>query len=324
VERVKLTQKWYFSVESGTPDPRQPFCTRNRVDAKKSEFPSIPPAAAPMQTVLTIAGFDPSSGAGITADLMVFAAHGLFGTSAITALTVQSTQGVRSTHAVSADVLGKTLNHLDLDLPPAGIKIGMLGDAANVAAVCDYLEVVRGRSQPVSIPVVLDPILRASSGRELLHSDGLTLLRDRLLPLVDWVTPNLAELAVLTGLPVARREDLPAASLALQREMSDNGVGSRLGVLATGGHLDPPDDLLLTPAGEQIWLPGVRIETRATHGTGCALSSAFLSRLALGDSPADAARAAKQYVAAGMSSATIHGSGNCSINHLWPLLNPDN
>jgi hydroxymethylpyrimidine/phosphomethylpyrimidine kinase len=277
-----------------------------------------------MQTVLTIAGFDPSSGAGITADLMVFAAHGLFGTSAITALTVQSTQGVRSTHAVSSDLLRNTLDYLDLDLPPAGIKIGMLGDAANVAGVCDYLETVRGRSGEGRIPVVLDPVVQSSSGRELLDADGLMLLRDRLLPLVDWVTPNLAELAALTGLPVATREDLPAASLALQRQTSDNRAGARLGVFATGGHLDPPDDLLLTSAGEQIWLSGTHIETRATHGTGCALSSAFLSRLVLGDSPAEAAGAAKRYVAAAMSSATIRGSGNCCINHLRPFLNPNN
>jgi hydroxymethylpyrimidine/phosphomethylpyrimidine kinase len=172
--------------------------------------------------------------------------------------------------------------------------------------------------------VVLDPVLRSSSGRELLDPEGFILLRERLLPLVDWVTPNLAELAALTGLPVARREDLSGASVALRRQTSDNRADSRLGVFATGGHLDPPDDLLLTPGGEQIWLPGTRIETRATHGTGCALSSAFLSRLVLGDAPAEAARAAKQYVAAAMTAATIRGSGSCSINYLWPFLNPNN
>ena len=277
-----------------------------------------------MPTVLTIAGFDPSSGAGITADLMVFAAHGLFGTSAITALTVQSTQGVRSTHPAPADILRNTLDYLDLDLPPAGIKIGMLANAANVASVCDYLEAVRGRSAETRIPVVLDPVLCSSSGRELLDPEGLMLLRDRLLPLVDWVTPNLAELAALIGLPVATREDLPASSLTLQRQTSDNRIDSCLGVFATGGHLDPPDDLLLTPAGEQIWLPGTHIETRATHGTGCTLSSAFLSRLVLGDAPAEAARAAKKYVAGAMNSATFRGIGLCSLNHLWPLLNPKN
>jgi hydroxymethylpyrimidine/phosphomethylpyrimidine kinase len=274
-----------------------------------------------MQTVLTIAGFDPSSGAGVTADLMVFAAHSLFATSAITALTVQSTIGVRSTHPVSAEILRETLDCLDEDLPPAGIKIGMLGTAADVAVVCDYLERVRQRSQEQPIPVVLDPVITSSSGRELLEPEGVTLLRERLLPLVDWVTPNLAELSGLTGLSVALREDLPVACRALQAQVTDKKGDLTLGILATGGHLDPPDDFLLTPNGAETWFPGEHIETRASHGTGCAFSSAFLSRLVLGQAPAEAARAAKQYVASALKSATHRGSGYSGINHLWNLSN---
>jgi hydroxymethylpyrimidine/phosphomethylpyrimidine kinase len=270
-----------------------------------------------MKTVLTIAGFDPSSGAGVTADLMVFAAHSLFGTSAITGLTVQSTVGVRSTHPVSAEILRKTLDCLDEDLPPAGIKIGMLGTADHVAEVCDYLEVVRQRSRERPIPVVLDPVIRSSSGRELLDADGVTLLRERLLSLVDWVTPNLAELSALTGYSVVDRADLPAACQALQ---ASDGRKSSLGILATGGHLDAPDDYLLSPSGEGVWIPGTRVETRATHGTGCAFSSAFLSRLALGDLPIAAAKAAKQYVATALLTATLRGNGHSSMNHLWPLV----
>jgi len=270
-----------------------------------------------MQTVLTIAGFDPSSGAGVTADLMVFAAQSLFGVSAITALTVQSTVGVRATHPVSAEILRDTLACLDSDLPPAGVKIGMLGTAANVAVVCEYVEGIR--RGPVRIPVVLDPVLRSSSGRELLDTEGVTLLRERLLPLVDWVTPNLDELTVLTGVAVSQREHLPVAAHSLQ---GDSGVdmGLRLGVFATGGHLDPPDDFLLMPDGKSLWLAGMRISTRATHGTGCALSSAFLSRLVLGEAPAEAAHAAKRYVATALESATPRGSGPSAINHLWPRL----
>jgi len=278
-----------------------------------------------MQTVLTIAGFDPSSGAGVTADLMVFAAHGLFGASAITALTVQSTLGVRAVHPISAEILCETLNYLHADLPPAGIKIGMLATAANVAAVCSYIEQLRQSES--RIPIVLDPILISSSGRELLDAEGLIALREHLLPLVDWVTPNIAELAALTCTPVTRREDLAHASIALQsqvrymEQIADKDFVRQLGILATGGHLDPPDDFLVTPTGEQLWLPGQRILTRATHGTGCALSSAFLSRLVLGDPPAEAARAAKQYVAAALESAMPRGSGHSSMNHLWNLSN---
>jgi hydroxymethylpyrimidine/phosphomethylpyrimidine kinase len=268
-----------------------------------------------MQTVLTIAGFDPSSGAGITADLMVFAAHSLFGTSAITALTVQATTGVRSVHPVSAEVLSATLDCLKLDLPPAGIKIGMLATAANVRAVADYLSSLQ-RSHP-QIPVVLDPIIRSSSGRELLDAEGVTFLREILLPCIGWITPNLDELRVWTGRQTLERKDIPEACHLLQRQ-----VPSRtLGILATGGHLDPPDDFLLTPTGEDLWLPGTRVETRATHGTGCAFSSAFLSRLVLGDPPAEAARAAKQYVAIALQTATPRGAGHSSMNHLWPFAN---
>jgi len=272
-----------------------------------------------MQTVLTIAGFDPCSGAGVTADLMVFAAHSLFGTSAITALTVQSTVGVRSTHPVSAEILRATLDCLHSDLPPAGIKIGMLATAANVAAVCDYLEAVRAHALGTSIPIVLDPILRSSSGRELLDAEGVTALRERLLPLVDWVTPNLAELAALSGVPVSQRADLPDAARTMQAQAADNTLVSRLGILATGGHLEPPDDFLRMPSGEELWLPGERVETRATHGTGCALSSAFLSRLVFGDPPGEAARAAKQYVANALKFAIECGSGSSPINHLWKI-----
>jgi hydroxymethylpyrimidine/phosphomethylpyrimidine kinase len=270
-----------------------------------------------MQTVLTIAGFDPSSGAGVTADLMVFAAHSLFGTSAITALTVQSTVGVRSTHPVSPEILHETLTCLGKDLPPAGIKIGMLANAANVNAVCDYIEELRRTSPKTHIPIVLDPVVKSSSGRELLDAEGVTALRERLLPLVDWVTPNLAELSLLAAMPVAKHDDLPIACNALQTQPKEKTRKTPLGILATGGHLNPPDDFLLMPSDEGFWLPGTRVETRATHGTGCALSSAFLSRLVLGDSPVEAARAAKQYVASALQSSVERGKGHSSINYLW-------
>src|SRR5215469_15154720 len=149
-----------------------------------------------MQTVLTIAGYDPSSGAGITADLAVFAAHRLFGTSCITALTVQSTLGVQSSHPVIAEIVSQTLSCLDSDLAPAGIKLGMLASAPQVKSVADYLVIVR-RREP-RIPVVLDPVILSSSGRELLSAGGLEVLQSRLLGLVDWITPNLAELGALT------------------------------------------------------------------------------------------------------------------------------
>ena len=193
-----------------------------------------------MQTVLTIAGFDPSSGAGVTADLMVFAAHGLFGTSCITGLTVQSTVGVWTSTPVSAEIVRATLRlSCRSDLPAAGIKIGMLATAANVKAVAEFLAGLRGGGERV--PVVLDPVLRSSSGRELLDAEGVMVLRERLLPLVDWVTPNLEEAGVLTGRDGSSGvSDMVDAARALQE------MGSELNVVVTGGHLDAPDDLLVT------------------------------------------------------------------------------
>ena len=265
-----------------------------------------------MKTVLTIAGFDPSSGAGVTADLAVFSAHRLNGTAAITALTVQSTAGVSSVHPVEPGVLRNTLDCLEADLPPAGIKVGMLGSADLVIVVSDFLARVR-TSRPGCV-VVLDPVLTSSSGRELISPEGLRLLKTELLTQVDWITPNLQELSVLTGTGVSRREDLPQAARSLQAKFG------RLGILATGGHLERPDDFLLPPGrGESrgVWLQGKRVHTRATHGTGCALSSAFLSGLVYHSSPAEAARAAKEYVTGAMEHAVETGSGPCTMNHLW-------
>jgi hydroxymethylpyrimidine/phosphomethylpyrimidine kinase len=264
-----------------------------------------------MKTVLTIAGFDPSSGAGATADLMVFAAHGLFGMSCITSLTVQSTTGVRAAHPVRPETVRATLDCLQADLPAVGIKIGMLATGETVAAVADFLEQLRHQQERV--PVVLDPVLRSSSGHELLYDNGIKVLRDRLLPLVDWVTPNVEELGILTGKPVRERADLPEAARLLQASHK------QLNILATGGHLEPPDDFLLSSDGGTWWLPGVRIDSTSTHGTGCALSSALLSRLVQGRSAYEAAIGAKLYVAEAIRTAPGLGQGRGPLNHLWTL-----
>ncbi len=187
----------------------------------------------------------------------------------------------------------------------------MLGTAANVAAVAEFLSGLRVEKERV--PVVLDPVLRSSSGRELLDAEGVTVMRESLLPLVDWVTPNLEELGVLTERPVKRREEMPDAAAALQE------MGWELNVVVTGGHLNPPDDLLVTADGEMVWLPGTQMVSRSTHGTGCAFSSALLSRLVLGDNARDAAARAKEYVAEAIRRGVPLGKGLGPVNHLWPL-----
>lgn len=260
-----------------------------------------------MQTALTIAGFDPSSGAGVTADLQVFAAHGLFGTSCITALTVQSTLGVAAMHPVSPEIVRTTLDHLHADLSPAVIKIGMLASAETVSVVADYLE------RYPDIPVVLDPVLGSSSGKGLLTPEGVDMLRARLLRRVNWVTPNLDELGVLTGLAVQNREQMIAAGRRLQEE------NLQLTVVVTGGHLDRPDDLLLAPDGRAHWFSGERIQTTSTHGTGCAFSSALACNL-IRNNGFNSVSKAKLYVTEALRQAPGmgHGKGPLQLLHTLP------
>jgi hydroxymethylpyrimidine/phosphomethylpyrimidine kinase len=262
--------------------------------------------------LLTIAGFDPSSGAGASADLKVFAAHGAYGMACLTALTVQSTLGVRAVEPVAAETVAATLEMLAEDVTFAGIKLGMLANAEIVQVVNNFLAVQKG------VPVVLDPVLRSSSGRTLLDVEGVRILRERLLGRVDWITPNLDELAELTGFLVSGAGEIPIAAGELLRLARESG-SERLNIVVTGGHLDPPDDYLLTADGASCWFSGRRVETKATHGTGCAFSSALLCRLVAGDLPADAVRRAKDYVTSAMLAAYPVGGGNGPMNHLYKL-----
>ena len=268
---------------------------------------------------LTIAGFDPSSGAGVTADLKSFSAFGIYGVACISAMTVQSTLGVRSVEPLSAILVRQTLQCLADDVGLSGIKIGMLGSSAVASEVASFL-----RAQSGSIArdrIVLDPVLRSSSGASLLDLDGVRVLREALLPQVGWITPNTDELAILTGADLTvpgqlRQEQIPAASARLQEIAAHHGNGS-LNVLVTGGHLDRPDDFLLTAAGEQNWLPGEKVLTNATHGTGCAFSSALLCGLISGLGSVEAAAGAKAYVTEALRSAYPVGKGKGPMNHLF-------
>ncbi len=248
-------------------------------------------------TALTIAGYDPSSGAGITADLLTLAAHGIFATSAITASTVQSTMGVFAVHPVEPEVLRQTLDCLEEDLPPDGVKLGMLGGAAAVDIVAGYLRRVRARR---SVQVVLDPVLLSSSGASLLRQGAASL--DMLLGLVDAVTPNLNEAAALTGLPCATAEEMERCAAALRQHYPT------LAIVLTGGHLPQPSDLLLDEAGPR-WFNGEPIATTSTHGTGCAFSSALLAARLRGLQWPDSVASAKQFVAQSLRDAVPHGRG---------------
>jgi hydroxymethylpyrimidine/phosphomethylpyrimidine kinase len=264
--------------------------------------------------VLSIAGSDPSGGAGIQADLKSIAAHGGYGMAAITALTVQNTQGVRAVHVPPATFLAQQLDAISDDITIDAVKIGMLGDAEVVAAVRDWLEKVRPGV------VVLDPVMVATSGDRLLQESAEAALRG-LLPLADLITPNLAELAMLLGEPQA--DDWPEALEQGRRLASATGAT----ILVKGGHLDGgscPDALVNTGgllSSEVVVVPGDRIPTRNSHGTGCSLSSAMATAQArLGDWEASLWQVKPWLAAALQTSGQLEvGTGNGPVNHFHHL-----
>ncbi len=241
----------------------------------------------------------------------MIAAHGYFGTSAITALTVQSTMGVRGVYPVASPVLEATLNCLQEDLRPSGIKIGMLENWENVRVVAKYLR--RLRDSGSAPQVVLDPVIRSSSGRELLDAGGLEGMERDLLPLVDWVTPNLDELRILAGVDVPTGDQIETA-VALLMTRYDG-----LNVVATGGHLAAADDFVALADGRREWMHAEMIASQATHGTGCAFSTALVCGVAEGGDALVAARKAKEFVAQAIRLAPAIGHGKGPMNLRWPL-----
>jgi hydroxymethylpyrimidine/phosphomethylpyrimidine kinase len=267
--------------------------------------------------VLTIAGFDPSSGAGVTADIKTIAAHGCYGVACITAMTVQSTAGVRRVEAVDPGLVGETLEELASDVAIAAVRIGMLGSAKVVRAVVEFLGSPQGKSGSAGkLPnVVLDPILKSSSGAELLDAAGIRVLIEKLIPLADVITPNVDEAALLTGLKVTDLDEMRAAAAKL------HSMGSAA-VVITGGHLEKAIDLLSFPTKggvEEEVFKAERQRSNSTHGTGCAFATAMACHLALGRGLAEAALLAKTYVSAAIAAGHPLGHGTDPVHHLYRM-----
>jgi hydroxymethylpyrimidine/phosphomethylpyrimidine kinase len=266
---------------------------------------------AGIRNVLSIAGSDPSGGAGIQADLKAISAQGCYAMAAITALTAQNTRGVAGVQLVDPDFVAAQIDAVFADIRIDAVKIGMLGSADIAAAVADAL----ARHRPAHI--VLDPVMVAKGGDRLLAEAAVAMLRERLLPLATVLTPNLPEAAVLLGEPEpTTREAMPAMAAALRALGAD-------AVLLKGGHLPGPasPDLLATADGEH-WLEAARIGTKNTHGTGCTLSSALAARLAVTGDIRRATEQAKGYVAGAIAAADRldvgHGHGPTHHFHeLW-------
>ena len=258
----------------------------------------------PRPIALTIAGSDSSGGAGIQADLKTFSAMGVYGASVLTALTAQNTRGVQGVHPVPPGFVSAQMTSVLDDLDVKAVKTGMLADATIIAAVVDGLA-----ARAPGVPVVVDPVMVATSGDVLLERDAIEIVRDRLIPRATLITPNLPEAAELLGAPIAVSEAEARDQLTRLVELGAKAV------LLKGGHGagDEAVDLLAID-GRVIRLADPRIPTRNTHGTGCTLSAAIAARLALGDDLETAVRHAKAYVhaaiVAGQDLGVGHGNGD--------------
>jgi len=258
--------------------------------------------------VLTIAGFDPSSGAGVTADIKTIAAHGCYGIAAITAMTVQSTTGVRQVSPVDPGLLTDTLDELIGDVKLSAVHIGMLGSGEIASRVARFLE----RAKPPN--VVLDPILRASSGAGLLDEAGVGILKDALLPLATVITPNVLEAAELSGAPIANMDDMKLAAQRLHEMGAQN-------IVITGGHLDRAIDLLSVKDQYVQLFKSDLLPSANTHGTGCAFSTTIACHLAQERPLSTAVLLAKSYVTAAIANGYPIGKGVGPVNHMYQMKN---
>jgi hydroxymethylpyrimidine/phosphomethylpyrimidine kinase len=254
---------------------------------------------------MTIAGSDSGGGAGIQADLRTFAAHGVFGTCAVTAVTAQNTLGVVSWLAMPADLVTAQIESVAGDIGADAVKTGMLATAAIVEAVgaaIDALELPQ---------VVVDPVMIAKGGGALLDDDAVAAMRAELLPRAHVITPNVPEAEVLAGMAIRSLDDM--------REAADRilGMGPRV-VLLKGGHLEGPDSIdVVCSAAERFEIGRPRIQTRHTHGTGCTLASAIASNLALGLGDREAIESAREYLDGAIRHAPGLGKGHGPLNHFW-------
>lgn len=258
-----------------------------------------------MKTVLTIAGSDCSGGAGIQADIKTITAHKLYASSAITALTAQNTTGVTGIFNVSKEFLAKELDSIFTDIYPDAVKIGMVSEIELIETISEKLVEYNVKN------IVLDPVMVATSGAHLLNDNAIDVLVNKLFPLATIITPNILEAEVLSNMKIKTKEDMEEAAKVISKITKGS-------VLIKGGHsINDSNDLLLTN-DEFIWFNGERIDNPNTHGTGCTLSSAIASNLALGYSIPDSIKNAKSYISTCLKSMLDLGKGSGPLDHMAP------
>jgi len=257
-----------------------------------------------MRKAFTIAGSDSGGGAGIQADLKTFAALGVYGSSAITALTAQNTLGVQGVYPVDPEFVGQQIDSVMSDIGAHAVKTGMLFSA-------EIIQVVAERVRRWDIEhLVVDPVMVAKSGDRLLREDAIDALRRELLPLAYIVTPNLGEASVLAGFEVHDKPTMEQAARAI------HALGARI-VVVKGGHLADCADDLVYDGALMRWLPAEHIDTPHTHGTGCTFSAAIAALLAQGHEPLEAIARAKDYLTAALRAAQPIGAGHSPVNHFY-------
>ena len=259
-----------------------------------------------MRTALTIAGSDSSGGAGIQADIKTMTVNGVFAMSAITALTAQNTTGVTDILEATPAFLEKELDAVFTDIFPDAVKIGMVSSAELITVIADKLRQYGARH------VVVDPVMVATSGAKLLRSDAIEVLKERLLPLAEVLTPNIPEAEILADMKIESPADMETAARTICEKYG-------CAVLCKGGHdLNDANDLLWKD-GKGRWFNGRRIDNPNTHGTGCTLSSAIASNLAKGMDLEAAVEGAKVYISGALAAMLDLGKGRGPMNHLFDL-----
>ena len=259
-----------------------------------------------MRTALTIAGTDPSGGAGIQADLKTMTAHRVFGMSAITAVVAQNTTGVTGIMEVTPEFLAEQLDDVFTDIFPDAVKIGMVSSSALIRVIAEKLKQYHAKN------IVLDPVMVATAGSKLISDEAISTLKEMLIPLADVITPNIPEMEVLSGMTIQTDKDMERAAKSV-------GDTCHCAVLCKGGHqLNDANDLLYAE-GEIFWFYGKRIATSNTHGTGCTLSSAIASNLAKGRGLAESVRRAKAYLSGALGDMLDLGKGSGPMNHAFAI-----
>ena len=259
-----------------------------------------------VKTALTIAGSDSSGGAGIQADIKTMSAHGVYAMSAITALTAQNTTGVSAIMEVTPEFLKSQIDSIFLDIRPDAVKTGMVASAALIAVIADRLKFYGAKN------IVVDPVMIATSGSRLLQSSAIDILKMQLLPLASVITPNIPEAMVLSGMEIQTQADMECAARMIEAQCG-------CAVLLKGGHHIGHADDLLCKDGQLCWFRGERIDNPNTHGTGCTLSSAIASNLALGYPLEAAIERAKTYISGALRAQLDLGRGSGPLDHMYAI-----